>query len=84
MHAFSSFQVTLYSKRYLGPLQMISYTLEIGLSIIQLPVNFFIISQCVRSGYDPTCIILHMHYDLCANMNYYCNVWHLHLISLLQ
>ena len=31
-----SFQITLYSKRYLAPLQIIYYALEIGLSIIKL------------------------------------------------
>ena len=35
-HAFSSFQIIRYPKRYLGPLQPISYALKIGLPIMEL------------------------------------------------
>ena len=43
MHPFSSFQIIRHSKRYLGPLQLISYALEIGLSIIKLQWPEFLI-----------------------------------------
>ena len=52
-HAFSSFQITLYSKRYLGPLQIISYTLEIGLSIITLLWPEFLIMRTFQRMLSP-------------------------------
>ena len=44
-NAFSSFQIIWNSKRYLGPLQLISYALEIGLSIIKLQWPAFVIMR---------------------------------------
>ena len=35
-HIFSSFQIISYSKKHLCPLQLLSYALEISLSIMEL------------------------------------------------
>ena len=44
-HIFSSFQIISYSKRYLCPLQLLSYALEISLSIMKLQDPKFLITR---------------------------------------
>ena len=43
VHIFSSFQIISYSKRHLYPLQLLSYALEISLSIMELQWPEFLI-----------------------------------------
>ena len=44
-HIFSSFQITACSKRHLCPLQLLSYALEISLSIMELQGPEFFITH---------------------------------------
>ena len=44
-HIFSSFQIISFSKRHLCPLQLLSYALEISLSIMELQGPEFLITR---------------------------------------
>ena len=45
VHIFSSFQIIVFSKRHLCPLQLLSYALEISLSIMELQWPGFLITH---------------------------------------